>query len=188
VTVDPPHRTTRIPWRRPPVTGNEPIFWFVTWLSVALAGGLFGIIVCFKEEPEAAIFGFIGGIIIAGVYAIPVVATFGILTWTLWLSRFAVITAAIAGACTGILSTATLAGAALDFELIPLAGCIGGGMTACITGIHSRKLRQLEYAADVAAGDTWQFSLRDLFLRFTIATAILAAWMFALTNYFQVVR
>jgi hypothetical protein len=141
--------------------------------------------VCFKEEPEVAIWGFIGGIMIAGVYAIPVVATFAILTWTLWLSRFAVITAAISGACTGILSTSTLAGEALDFQLIPIAGCIGGVVAAFMTGIYSGKLRQWGYGSEVAMGKTWQFSLRDLFVRFTIATALLAAWMFALAGYFQ---
>jgi hypothetical protein len=156
-------------------------------MSIALAGGLFGIIVCLMEELEAAILGFFAGIMIAGVYAIPVLATFGILTWTLWLSRFAVITAAISGACTGVLST-TMLGIPSEAELIPLAGCIGGVATACITGIYSTKLRQTRCDSEVAAGSAWQFSLRDLFLRFTIATAILAAWIFALTNYFQLVK
>ncbi len=151
---------------------------------MALAGGIFGVIVAIAEDPGMAIVGLIAGVIIAGIYAIPIVATFGILTWTLWLSRFAVVMAAIAGAFTGILSTAALM-RDTEFELIPLAGCVGGVVTACITGFYWRKLGQWGYGSEVAAGNTWQFSLRDLFVRFTIATAILAAWMFALTSYFQ---
>jgi hypothetical protein len=150
-------------------------------LSVALAGGIFGVVVCFIEEPSAVIIGFIGGFIIAAVYAIPVVATFGILTWTLWISRFAVATAAISGACTGILSTANL-GPPGDSGLVPLAGFIGGVVPAYVTGVYWSKRRQWGYANEVATGSAWQFSLRDLFLRFTIATAVLAAWMFALTR------
>ncbi|HEX2475186.1 MAG TPA: hypothetical protein VHK01_10585 [Lacipirellulaceae bacterium] len=174
-----------ITWPAPPANpGNEPIFWFIAWLSVTVAGGIFGVIVAIADELGFAIIGFIAGIIVAGIYAIPIVATFGILTWTLWLSRFAVVMAAIAGTFTGILSSATLLGDPLEFESIPLAGCIGGVVTACVTGFYWRKLRQWGYGAEVAADSTWQFSLRDLFLRFTIATMILAAWMFAITRYF----
>jgi hypothetical protein len=186
VTADPRNLKKPIPWPDPVANpGDEPIFWFIAWLSVAFAGGLFGMIIGFMDwGAGTAIIGFIAGIIIAGIYAIPIVATFGLLTWTLWLSQFGVITAAMAGACTGILTTATL-GPPSDIELMLIPGCIGGIVTGCVTGYYWRKLRQWGYGSEAAAGSTWQFSLRDLFLRFTIATAILAAWMFALTSYFQ---
>ena len=53
-------------------------------------------------------------------------------------------------------------------------GAAGGYLPA------ARYWRKRELAECDAADGRWQFSLRDLFLRFTVASILLACWIFAI--------
>jgi hypothetical protein len=155
-------------------------FWLVTWIGVALAGSEFGMIVGLSEGDLGAAFaGFFAGMIVAGVFAVPVVITVATLSWALWLSRFALAVATLSGACTGFISSSLLfSGAPAYFSLIALATCIGGLVTGLIALPYWKKSGHTQhYVTD----HIWQYSLRDLFFRFTVLTLMVAIWSSILT-------
>lgn len=156
-----------------------PGFWITSWLSTIFAGGVFGIVVSVPNDAGEIAAGFIIGTMISAIYAVPVVATFSALTRTLWLSRFAVAMAAKSGACTGVLAT-LMVGNSVGFEKgqMMLAACIGGAVTGLGTFVYWRRFR-LPIDSTPPGRDSWQFSLQDLFVRFTIVSVLVALWVMA---------
>ena len=161
--------------------------WFFCWSGIALSGGAFGLtiglfIALGEAAPSAVFIGFVAGTFLAGVWAIPIVTIVGTLAWVMGLSRFRRTPPSLAGACTGLISTGVSLGSELaDATWLYLAilaagvfGAVGGYVPA------ARYWRKREHAECDATDDRWQFSLRDLFLRFTVASILLACWIFAL--------
>jgi hypothetical protein len=159
--------------------------WILSWLGTALAGGTFGLGVGILEGGgEGILIGPIAGVLIAGAIGAPLFATIGILTWLLWLTRFRRAAPSVAGACTGIASTATLLLSSGDNILLlllvtiaALLGAIGGFLPAAM---YWNKRAPIEQLINDTHNQTWQFSLRGLFQRFTVASFLLAAWIFLL--------
>ena len=106
--------------------GDYRVARILSWLGILGAGGLYGIIIGGNEP----IFSFIAGIIVAAVVSVPVIGSIAVLAWALWLSRFQFALTTLAGACTGIASSALIAPQIYPDAAIPLiivAGCLGGG-------------------------------------------------------------
>jgi hypothetical protein len=158
------------------------VAWFLAWLGTALAGSAFGLGVgVFAAGGEGLFIGPIAGGLIAGVFGAPIVATGGILTWLLWLGRYRRGAPAAAGACTGIVSTSMLfwsEGSELVLLLVVVAGVLGAAGGYLPAAQYWNKRVQIEQRIEASDDHTWQFSLRDLFARFTAASFLLAAWMF----------
>ncbi len=74
-----------------PADADFWFIWFIAWLGITAAGGLFGLI-------AGSISGMLIGPFIAAFFAVPVVFTIAVITWAFWLTRFSVIMAAVAGA------------------------------------------------------------------------------------------
>jgi hypothetical protein len=159
--------------------------WLFSWLGTILAGGTFGLVVgIFIAGIEGLFIGPIAGALIAGIFGAPLVATIGILTWLLWLARFRRAAPAVAGACTGMVSTATLFQSEADLPslllLVPIAGLLGAAGGYLPAAKYWNKRGQIEKLIDETHNHTWQFSLGNLFVRFTVASFLLAAWIFLL--------
>lgn len=156
------------------------IIWFVAWVGITVAGGVFGLI-------AGSIPGLMMGPILAAVCGVPLVITFALLTWALWLSRFLPVSATLAGACTGIVSTACVWEQSFLINHVPLvllAGCIGGTVSGFVTYAYWRKRERPSHHIGGDAGVGWQYSLRDLFLRFTVVTVLIAVWSLAIAKFF----
>lgn len=113
-------------------TAQDLGFWLYSWLGTTAAAGVFGLIL-------DGIVGLFGGTILAGVGAMLYQLTAAFLTWLLWLFRFRVGVAAIAGVLTGIATTSTVfndCGTCKEFNisfwpavtLAGLLGALGGGL------------------------------------------------------------
>ncbi|MCD4727336.1 MAG: DUF1559 domain-containing protein [Pirellulales bacterium] len=74
-------------------------FWFIIWLGTTLSGGIFGHI----ATGDAV--GVIGGVILAGFFALPMLVFVAVITRFMWLERFRVVMAGLGGCATGILAT-----------------------------------------------------------------------------------
>lgn len=162
--------TTRAMESEKPLRPEPPTIWrlwVLAWLCTALAGGVFGLV-------PAGVLGFYIGLAIASAVAIPVMTSFAIITWALWLSRYVLITVGLAGACTGYLAVSWLGG---DTGLPAIAAALFGGAFSFIgSAIY---LRGNNWSTSQSADRTepvWQFSLRDLFLRFTAVSILIAVW------------
>lgn len=147
----------------------------LSWFGILGAGGLYGILIGGNEP----IFGFVAGIVIAAVVSVPVIISIAVLAWAFWLSRFQIALTTLTGACTGIASSTPFTFEIYPNAAIPLiliAGClggVGGGLAAFMYwSVHTKRL---EIRDDDTLG-VWQYSLRDLFLRFTVLTILIAAW------------
>jgi len=109
-----------------------------------------------------------------------------IVTWAFWLTRITVLMAALAGSSTGFVATALTWDSILLMEyrtslmLATIIGALGGGAGA---GLQWRKYRR-ERASDASnIASTWRYSLRELFFRFMIVTAVIASWTLAVNAY-----
>jgi hypothetical protein len=148
-------------------------FWVYAWVGIILAGATFGFFTAFG-------IGAIPGAVIAGVVSTPFTCTCAVPSWALWLTRFSVVFAAIAGACTGAISTVYVWGSLLILPaetaafLAAIVGGLGGGGLACY---YSIRYGWPNCPSDANARNIfWQFSLRDLFLRFTAVSVLIAVW------------
>lgn len=169
--------------------GDRWVAWFFSWLGIALSGGAYGftigIFLAFDERPSEPVavvpVALVAGTIVAGAWAALIIVNFTVLTWITGLSRFRLASPSFAGACTGMIAAAWLfresPWAAWMHWLTLVAGVFGaaGGYLPAARYWRKRKLVEPD------DGDgRWQFSLRDLFLRFTAASVLLACWIFAL--------
>jgi hypothetical protein len=173
-----------------PIYAHYFAAWILSWLGTVLAGGTFGFGVgLFIAGGEGILVGPFAGVLIAGAIGAPLVATISILTWLLWLTRFRRAAPSVAGACTGIVSTATLLWSEGDFPLLlllvivaGLLGAIGGFLPAAM---YWNKRAPIEQLINDTHNQTWQFSLSGLFQRFTVASFLLAAWIFLLGKFLR---
>jgi hypothetical protein len=158
-------------------------FWTVAWLATTVAGGIFGLIF-------GCVLGLVIGSVIAGVYAIPIHATAAILTWVFWLPRFRVLTAAFAGGVTGILTTRQVFDPMIFFDsgtssmdlwvVATLAALCGSFGTGAVCYWHWKATERDSQIVGELGDAHWQFSLRDLFIRFTVVACVLTCWLWIL--------
>jgi hypothetical protein len=152
--------------------------WSVALFATAAAGAIFGF-----TEGEVA--GFIVGGIMAAFYGVPILLSFAVITWAFWLSRFMPIMASMAGALTGILSTIMIWDTifATDFRTaVILAACFGGVIPGVATAYYHRWRKQRHPNAAEFNRCVWQFSLSDMFWRFTVLAVLIAIWAFGLSK------
>ena len=157
---------------RPPRSNAS--FWMSAWFGTIMAGGLFGFGVGVRVgEMEFAFYGLITGCLIAGLLGAPIQSLAAFFVWFFWLSRFRIAVASFAGLITGVIAT-------LASENIPviasagLLGMFGSGLAGARYWRLSRDAKDANSAEQAAQGP-WQFTLRDLFLRITVVSVLLAA-------------
>lgn len=157
-------------------------FWFPVWGGTVVAGGLFGfLIACGTDGLDTAPLGFLFGLVYAGFFGALIIANVAFVTWFLWLSRFRVVMGFLAGGLTGVIATLVLASdlsPTMASALIPTAwagllGALGGGLAGGWS--HLRAKAQKLY--QVAQHNRWRFTLRESFIRVTVVSALLAAYV-----------
>jgi len=164
-------------------SGNQTSlpFWFLVWGGTTAAGGVFGFLVgCSTAHPAACILGLGFGVVFASMYGAFTIANVAIVTWCFWLSRYRVLMGCLAGGLTGVIATLFTIGAGPwlstwgSLALAGLLGTLGGGLAG--RSHHSRAKAQGLYQPPQQ--HRWRFTLRDLFLRVTVISALLAAYVF----------
>jgi hypothetical protein len=150
-----------------------------SYLGIITAGGIYGILsetIVGGNEPIVC---FVVGLIIAGVCSVPVAITIALLAWSFCLFRFQATLATLIGGFTGILSSTPIALAYPNTNpvvLVVLAGCLGGCGGGLAAVAYWRVAgRAPSFARECNLPD-WQFSLRDLFWRFTVSAMLVFAW------------
>jgi hypothetical protein len=153
-------------------------FWLRVWVMIIVAGAVFGSL-------QFPIAGTVAGAFIAAFLAPPFVMSAVILTWACWLSRLAVLTAAAAGAATGVFATAMTWDSvfAMEFEIaLVWAGFIGGLGGVFGGAIYMRRYPLPRTGESTKEQDIWRYSLRDLFVRFTVVSMLVAGWCLFLSE------
>jgi hypothetical protein len=151
----------------------------LSWLGILLAGGIYGIIIGGNEP----IFGFIAGIVIAAMFSLPVIVTIGVIVWAFWLNRFQISIAILVGACTGMGSSALITTSGFSGSataMILLAGLLGGAGGGFVAFLYWSSHDRRPQIGRNNGAPAWQYSLRDLFLRFTVLSVLVAAWSLAI--------
>lgn len=152
------------------------VFWIFAWLGTVAAGGLFGLAyTCYSSRD--AVFGLMGGCIRPVVFGVPVHFTVAVLMWVFWLSRFRIILAGFAGflTCVSILliDSRTNDAFLVQTVLSGLTGMLGSAFAAACYWSLGKYSSEVQHIAT----RRWQFTLRDLFLRVTVVSVLLAVWL-----------
>ena len=166
----------------------ELAFWCYAWLGTAVAGGCFGLFVGFLGHGLQGLF---FGFMFAAIAAFPILVTVAIATWGLWLSRFRSITAAIAGAMTGFAAVKFVEMPGLNFsDLTWIFGRLNSiEIAALLCGAIGSPLFGYLFCRGLIPGGKnggdfrkpWQFTLRDLFVHFTILAVLISLWTWLFT-------
>ncbi|NQT14302.1 MAG: hypothetical protein HQ582_16215 [Planctomycetes bacterium] len=151
------------------------LFWFFAWMGTTIYGGVFGLIVRFAQ-PVGALDGFVH----AGFFGAPLFVGVAAMGWAMWISRGRVVLAGLAGGLTGFFTVWWgFPPDAFGFmhiiaalPLIILMGMVGGVTGGRLYQTVSRSRGQRRGMSDRGV---WQFTLRDLFLRFTVLAILLSA-------------
>jgi len=155
--------------------------------GIAAAGGIFGFCIGLLDNPTQAeigeaIAGLIAGPVIAVIFAVPIVLAVAIFAWAFWLLRYAVVWSSVCGAITGIMSyTWTGLDRAMQFPAnwaVILAGIIGAVVPLFFASFYRKKRHAFYLSASGPANAKWHYSLRDLFVRFTVVTVLIAVICF----------
>jgi hypothetical protein len=176
------------------------VFWTVAWLGTAVSGGLFGVAMMLMAAPSALPFFFVPlivGFFVAGFWAIPFLGTVAVVTWAFWLSRFRMLAAAVAGGWTGVMASCFVLGGlysgplgpgstdsgGLNYGYVILAGVFGAVGCPLFIYWFGRKIF-FKNKKRGASNAPWQFTLRDLFVHFTVLAVLISLW----TCYFTIRR
>jgi hypothetical protein len=139
-------------------------FWFWAWLGTVFAGGVFGVLL-------AGPLGFFLGCLVASIAGTPIVVFAAVLAWCLWLTRYRITFAVIAGATTGVLTSLPVIG---YFDIfVPVAGILGGLGGGIGGGLHWFRSKS-DATSDEKPDRPWQFSMRDMFVHITVLSIVLA--------------
>ena len=195
-TVDPPddgEHTNNEAVRAAHALTVEPVDYdgcaplLVPWCGTITAGALFGFfvgIVATRGTPGDGVFGFFFGAILAGVIGVPIHLTIGAVTHLLWLTRFRVAMAGLAGALTGIASTMVIWDP--DFLDLPItsalvvAALLGGGGGSLAAAMYVARSAVLQ--KDRPHKPLAQHPLFDVALRLTLVAGLIAGWSFVLVS------
>jgi hypothetical protein len=153
-------------------------FWSAVWLGTTLAGPIIALVVCRGHVSfEGLVHGVIVGASCAALAAAPGVGTAAMVCWSFWMWRFRLLWAVIGGAVSGVLMGCVFVPAIPPAHMVFLwagvAGAVGGG----VAGMIHDKLYATAGAPEEVSGGTWQFSLRDLFLRIAVLAVTLSVWI-----------
>lgn len=167
----------------------EMIFWCYAWLGIALAGGCFGFFLGFMGS---GVQGLAFGFFFSGIAAFPVLVTVAVATWALWLSRFRLIAAAIAGAMALFASVKFVEMPGLEFKDftwifgrlngLEIAAMVSGAGGSSLFGFLFCRGLTPDGKKGVDSPKPWQFSLRDLFVHFTILALLISLWTWLFTS------
>ena len=166
------------------------LFWFSVWGGTSVAGSVSGFLVAcsmvggmgvgFLESVAIAFYGAMVGGLLTSVFGALAIANVAIVTWCFWLSRLRLALGSIAGGLSGFLATLMYS---LDHPpwvetcgISALAGClgtIGGGLGGHLYGWAKARDR----LAQASRQYRWHFTLRDLFIRVTVISALLAVYV-----------
>jgi hypothetical protein len=153
-------------------------FWLRVWGGTTVAGGVFGFLVgCWGDGPAVGGFCLIVGVVLAGMFGGFTIANVAFVTWCFWLSRFRVLMGGLAGGVTGVIATLSVIGwmSPIDswtwLAVAGVFGTLGGGLAG--GRFHAR-----ERLPEVFLQHPWRFTLRDLFIRITVISALLATYVF----------
>ena len=159
-------------------------FWWSAYLGTATAGGVFGaLLLLIGGRPSAMPLGLLFGILFAGAAAIPIHITVAIMTWMLWLSRFRVISAGIAGGTTGVVAAGLLSDDIFTSPAVFWAGVLGLTGSAAAGAWTNRICRKLPKTD--SDNPVWQFTLRDLFWRMTVFAMLVGTWTWAVRSIYD---
>jgi hypothetical protein len=184
-------------------------FWCFAWLGTVFSAGLLFLVAVGLSERWLfdLVLGLLLGCILVGVVATPVFFTVAIATWALWLSRFRLYTASLAGALSWVLVT----GGSLSLKSVVVAG-VGMVNCALFTWLGCRffvgnkkvqesilaskrktslflltqKLGQVDKKLE-STSTPWQFTLKDLFVHFTVLAMLISLWTLWGPAYFRFV-
>jgi MFS family permease len=163
---------------RSPPESPDLLFWIGACLGTTLAGGVFGFFL-------GGFAGFFIGTILAALYSTAMQFSAAILSWALWLTRFRIGFATLAGGLTGVLATiltlptsiyGSLGTLAAFVGLAGVLGALGAGIVAYWMTFKTYVGRELHAAAK---SRKWQFSLGSLFSHFAVICVLLALWTLA---------
>ncbi|MFO0788111.1 MAG: hypothetical protein U0805_01550 [Pirellulales bacterium] len=170
----------------PPLYGHTPTAWLLSWAGITVSGGVFGFlagILMVIEERESiglTVLGSVAGIIVAAFFGAPVVVNVAVVGWLFWLSRFHRVMPALAGASTGMISTAMLFYGnrgliAYEWQVLAIIAGVIGALGGYVPARWYWRKRVSPGALHQGSSG-WQFSLGDLFVRFTVASVLLLVW------------
>ncbi|MBC8872837.1 MAG: hypothetical protein H8E44_25670 [Planctomycetes bacterium] len=159
------------------------LFWYSVFLGTAVAGGVFGFLFgCSSGGLAHGFFGLGVGFIGTGVIGLFAIANVLIVAWCFWLSRFPTVlgglTGGLAGTLSGILAVLPrvlgqpLAPSWCWLVLAGVIGTLGGGLA----GYGYRSLAKAQGLSQVFVQRPWRFTLRDLSIRVTVISVLLAAY------------
>lgn len=174
-STGPPDSPPNLEPRFASIDQSDLEFWFFTWLGTVMAGSAFGIRFGFLP-------GLIVGTIVAGIVGVPILLTFGVLSWACWLTRFSIPLAIASGACTGIVSTLIVGGMSLGSE-VWLAGTTGAVGAGSLISLYVLRNKGSKFSI-WRKREKWRYSLGDLFIRFTVVTVLIAGWTAGAKLYF----
>jgi hypothetical protein len=162
--------------------GEWRMIWLWTWFGTALAGGLFGVIsaIYITIYHDTIGFGVLGvmlgglvGTISAGFIGVLVIPSLAVIMWSVFLQRYPILLAAVAGALTG--------GLCVRFSWIWwLTGPIGAlGAGLCVLKyLYSPGGKLFKIWQDRNRQLPLQFSIVDMFKRTTAIAVLICVWMF----------
>lgn len=156
-------------------------FWGLAWVGTVFSGALFAASeMLFKFRlTEALLPFFVGGILI-GICAIPIIITFAIGTWALWLTPFRIYNASLAGGLSCVIAAVTFLNATHTYltdgwQLIAFEGLSGG--IGCPLIIYLLGRRWFFPSGTSRASKTpWQFTLKELLVHFTVLAVLISVW------------
>jgi len=159
------------------------LFWLSVFGGTIVAGGVFGsLFACWEFGSTDVLFGSLLGVTMAAMFGVFTIANVAVVAWCFWLSRFRTAMGGLAGGLTGIAATLPLAfdvssTTASSWKATALAGVLGtlGGGLAGLW-YHSRSRAKGLHRG--SPQHHWRFTLRDLFIRVTVFSALLAADVF----------
>ena len=145
-----------------------------------MAGGVFGFVVAcrFGGLGDGMLGSFVGAIY-ASIVGVPTIGAVALVSWCFWLSRFRVAMGVLAGGLTGIVATLSIGPSPpgdywVDLAMAGFLGTLGGGLAGRL--YHSPSKSQALH--QISRQQPWRFTLRDLFIRVTVISAVLAACVF----------
>jgi len=151
-------------------------FWFSVWSGTKVAGGAFGFSVgCWEDGLASGVVCQVFGVVLASILGAFTIANVAFVTWCFWLSRFRVVMGFLAGGLTGVIATLSPSSGpplSASWKVLALAGLFGtlGG------GLAGRRCHTREAMPRGFLQRPWRFTLRDLFIRITVISALLATY------------
>lgn len=155
---------------------NWATFWFLTWGGTTLAGGLFGGCIGMVNainDLAAPLLGFVYGLLWAGGVGLFVFLHVGVICWTFWWLGRPIVVATVAGLLVGAICGLLL------FSLITGPMGAAGAYLAGWQFLRSETGAAFRFTIQATKGESagrLKFTTKDLFLRMTVISVMIAGW------------